>query len=124
MLEFCESLAEVMFKFTNIIMLFAPVGVGAAIAFTVGHMGLEVLIHLFKLLLTLYAALILFIIGVLLPVALFMKIPIRWFAKAVVEPMTIAFATTSSESALPKAMEYGATRSATQDCRFRNPDRL
>ncbi len=105
MLEFCESLAEVMFKFTNIIMLFAPVGVGAAIAFTVGHMGLEVLIHLFKLLLTLYAALILFIIGVLLPVALFMKIPIRWFAKAVVEPMTIAFATTSSESALPKAME-------------------
>lgn len=105
MLEFCESLAETMFKFTNIIMLFAPVGVGAAIAFTVGHMGLEVLIHLFKLLLTLYAALILFILGVLLPIALFMKIPIRWFAKAVIEPMTIAFATTSSESALPKAME-------------------
>lgn len=105
MLEFCESLAETMFKFTNIIMYFAPIGVGAAIAYTVGHMGLGILVNLFKLLLTLYAALGVLILGVLFPVMLIAKVPIKWFFKAVLEPMTIAFATTSSESALPKAME-------------------
>jgi len=105
MLEFCESLSETMFKFTNIIMYFAPFGVGAAIAYTVGHMGLGILVNLFQLLLTLYASLAVFILGVLLPVALYAKIPIKWFLKAVFEPMTIAFATTSSESALPKAMQ-------------------
>ena len=102
MLEFCDSLAETMFKFTNIIMYFAPVGVGAAIAYTVGHMGLGILVNLIQLLLTLYVALILFVLCVLLPVA---KVPIKNFLKAVLEPMSIAFATTSSESALPKAMQ-------------------
>ncbi|HMY85112.1 MAG: cation:dicarboxylase symporter family transporter [Saprospiraceae bacterium] len=105
MLEFCESLAETMFKFTNIIMYFAPVGVGAAIAYTVGHMGLGILVNLAQLLMTLYVALILFILLVLLPVALIAKVPIVNFLKAVLEPMSIAFATTSSESALPKAMQ-------------------
>lgn len=105
MLEFCESLAETMFKFTNIIMYFAPVGVGAAIAYTVGHMGLGILVNLIQLLLTLYAALIVFVLGVLLPVALIARVPIINFLKAVIEPMSIAFATTSSESALPKAMQ-------------------
>ncbi len=105
MLEFCESLAETMFKFTNIIMYFAPVGVGAAIAYTVGHMGLGILVNLAQLLMTLYAALILFVFLVLLPVALIAKVPIINFLKAVLEPMSIAFATTSSESALPKAMQ-------------------
>ena len=105
MLEFCESLAETMFKFTNIIMYFAPVGVGAAIAYTVGHMGLGILVNLIQLLLTLYAALIVFVLGVLLPVALIARIPVINFLKAVIEPMSIAFATTSSESALPKAMQ-------------------
>lgn len=105
MLSFSESLAEVMFKFTNIVMLFAPIGVGAAIAYTVGHMGLGILIHLFALLATLYVALIVFILGVLLPVALVAKVPIRRFLKAVAEPCSIAFATTSSEAALPRAME-------------------
>lgn len=105
MLEFCESLAETMFKFTNIIMYFAPVGVGAAIAYTVGHMGLGILVNLAQLLMTLYAALILFVLLVLLPVALIAKVPIINFLKAVLEPMSIAFATTSSESALPKAMQ-------------------
>ena len=105
MLEFCESLAETMFKFTNIIMYFAPVGVGAAIAYTVGHMGLGILVNLIQLLLTLYAALIVFVLGVLLPVALIARIPVMNFVKAVIEPMSIAFATTSSESALPKAMQ-------------------
>jgi proton glutamate symport protein len=104
-LEFTEGLAETMFKFTNIIMHFAPVGVGAAIAVTVGHLGLDILFYLLKLLFTLYGALIVFILLVLVPVALLVKIPIRKFIKAISEPVSIAFATTSSESALPKAME-------------------
>jgi proton glutamate symport protein len=104
-LSFCESLSETMFKFTNIVMLFAPVGVGAAIAYTVAHMGLGILVNLFKLLLTLYAALFVFIVFVLLPIALAAKVPIRRFIKAVAEPVSIAFATTSSEAALPRAME-------------------
>jgi len=105
MLRFSESLAETMFKFTNLIMYFAPVAVGAAIAYTVGHMGLGILVNLLKLLTTLYVALLFFLVAVLLPVALFYKIPVKRFIKAVSEPATIAFATTSSESALPLAME-------------------
>ncbi|HEY9361713.1 MAG TPA: cation:dicarboxylase symporter family transporter [Chitinophagaceae bacterium] len=105
MILFTESLAETMFKFTNIIMYFAPFGVGAAIAVTVGHLGLDILGNLLQLLLTLYGALIVFLLVVLLPVALFIKIPVRNFLKAISEPVSIAFATTSSESALPKAME-------------------
>lgn len=105
MLEFSESLAQTMFKFTNIIMYFAPVGVGAAIAVTVGHLGLDILGSLLKLLLTLYAALIFFIGVVLFSIAYFMKIPVKQFISAVSEPVSIAFATTSSESALPIAME-------------------
>ncbi len=105
MLNFAESLAETMFKFTNIVMLFAPIGVGAAIAYTVGHMGLGILVNLLKLLATLYVALIVFIVGVLLPVALLARVPVRRFLRAVAEPASIAFATTSSEAALPRAME-------------------
>lgn len=105
MLQFCESLSETMFKFTNIIMYFAPVGVGAAIAYTVGHMGLGVLVNLFALLATLYVALIFFLVMVLLPVALLFRIPVRPFLQHISEPVSIAFATTSSEAALPKAME-------------------
>ena len=104
-LDFTESLAETMFKFTNIIMHFAPFGVGAAIAVTVGHLGLDILASLLKLLLTLYGALLAFLFGVLLPVALIVKVPIKKFFQAISEPVSIAFATTSSESALPKAME-------------------
>lgn len=105
MVQFVESLSEVMFKFTSIIMYFAPVAVCAAIAYTVGHMGLGVLVNLFKLLLTLYVALIVFMLAVLLPVALLVKVPIKKFIQAIVEPVSIAFATTSSESALPKVMK-------------------
>ena len=105
MLVFSESLAETMFKFTNIIMHFAPFGVGAAIAVTVGHLGLDILFSLVKLLLTLYASLLVFLGGVLFSIAYFLKIPVRQFIKAVSEPVAIAFATTSSESALPIAME-------------------
>ena len=105
MMRFCESLSETMFKFTNIVMLFAPIGVGAAIANTVGHMGLGVLVNLFKLLATLYVALIVFLLFVLLPIALATRVPIRRFMRAIAEPVSIAFATTSSEAALPRAME-------------------
>jgi len=105
MIRFSESLAETMFKFTNLIMYFAPFAVCAAIAYTIGHMGLGVLANLFKLLLTLYVSLTILILFVFLPIAYFVKIPIRRFIKAVAEPATIAFATSSSESALPVAME-------------------
>ena len=105
MLEFASSLSETMFKFTNIVMYFAPIGVGAAIAYTVGHMGLGILYNLFKLLATLYLALIAFLLGVLLPIALLARVPLRRFVAAVAEPVSIAFATTSSEAALPLAME-------------------
>jgi len=105
MLEFASSLSETMFKFTNIVMYFAPIGVGAAIAYTVGHMGLGILYNLFKLLATLYIALLVFLLGVLLPIALLARVPLRRFIAAVAEPVSIAFATTSSEAALPLAME-------------------
>jgi proton glutamate symport protein len=105
MIKFTESLSEVMFKFTNIIMYFAPIGVGAAIAYTVGHMGLGILVNLFHLLITLYIALIVFLLLVLLPIALVVGVPIKEFIKAIAEPVSIAFATTSSEAALPRAME-------------------
>ena len=101
----CEQIAETMFKFTSIVMRYAPIGVGAAMAYTVGHGGLRVLVNLAMLVATLYGALIVLILGVFLPVALIFKVPIRKFIRAVREPAVIAFATTSSESALPRAME-------------------
>ncbi len=105
MLDLCESLSEVMFKFTNVVMLFAPLGVGGAMAYTVAKMGFGPLLNAFQLLLTLYGALIAFVLLILLPVALVMRIPLRRFVAAVAEPVSIAFATTSSEAALPRAME-------------------
>jgi proton glutamate symport protein len=105
MIRFAGSLSEVMFKFTNLVMYFAPFAVFAAIAYSVGHMGLGILVNLIKLLITLYSALIIFMLVVLLPVMLFLRIPVRNFIRAISEPATLAFATTSSESALPIAME-------------------
>jgi proton glutamate symport protein len=104
-LSFCDSLAETMFKFTGIVMRYAPVGVGAAVAVTVGHKGLGVLMNLGVLILTMYGALTVFIIFVFGGVALVAGIPIKKFFNAVKEPAIIAFSTTSSEAALPKAME-------------------
>lgn len=105
MVALAESLSETMFKFTNIVMLAAPVGVFGAIAYTVGHMGLGILLPLLRLLATMYVALVVFISAVLLPVALLAKVPIARFFRAVAEPVTLAFATASSEAALPRAME-------------------
>jgi proton glutamate symport protein len=105
MLGFCEGLAETMFKFTGIVMVFAPFGVGAAIAYTVGHLGVGVLVNLAKLLATFYVAVAVFVAVVLLPIAWMVRVPLARFARAVAEPVSIAFATTSSEAALPRAME-------------------
>lgn len=106
MIEFSESLAETMFRFTNIIMYFAPFGVGATISVTVGHLGIDILKNLGLLLITLYLALIFFLLVVLLPIVLFVaKVPLGKFIAAIKEPVSIAFATTSSDSALPKALE-------------------
>ena len=104
-LRFSEGLAEVVFKMVGFIMKFAPIGIGAAIAVTVGHSGLGVLINLAKLIFTLYAALVVFMLVVLLPVAKIARVPIKRFAKAIKEPALIAFSTTSSEAALPSAMK-------------------
>ena len=105
MLAFAESLSETMFKFTNLVMLAAPIGVFGAIAYTVGHLGLGVLLPLLKLLATMYVALIFFITCVLFPIALLARVPVKRFLRAAAEPVTIAFATASSEAALPRAME-------------------
>jgi proton glutamate symport protein len=106
-LAWCQSLADIMFRFTEYVMMFAPIGVGAAMAYTIGHneKGLEVLKNLGALVGTLYGALIVFATIVLLPIALVFRVPLKDFFNAVKTPASIAFATTSSESALPKAME-------------------
>jgi proton glutamate symport protein len=105
MLDFCESLSQVMFKFTGLVMAFAPFGIGAAIAVTVGTSGLGVLKSLALLVATLYGTLAVFIVLVLIPIALFARIPIRRFWSFIKEPWLIAFSTASSEAALPLAME-------------------
>ena len=104
-LRACESLSQIMFRFTGYVMMFAPIGVGAAMAHTIATQGLGVLRNLGMLIGSLYLALVVFVVLVFGAVMLIVRIPILKFFKAVREPATIAFATTSSESALPKAME-------------------
>ncbi len=101
----CQSVSDAMFQFTNIVMYYAPIGVAAAIAYTVGSGGLATLLGLGRLVGTLYLALALFYLIVLLPVAWFVGIPVARFVRAVREPAVIAFSTSSSEAALPRAME-------------------
>jgi len=117
MLLFAESLSAIMFKFTDLVMRFAPFGVAGAIAYTISNMGIEVLKNLLLLLATLYIALIVFVLVVLLPIALFAKIPLKRFLSHVAQPVTIAFGTASSEAALPVAMEnmekFGVSREVT-----------
>src|SRR5881398_960804 len=100
-----ESLSQIMFKFTNYVMMFAPIGVGAAMAHTIGTQGPAVLMNLGKLIGSLYLALVIFILLIFGLVIWIARIPIRQFLRATREPAALAFATTSSESALPKAME-------------------
>lgn len=105
LLQVIESLTETMFRFTNLVMYYAPVGVGAAMAYTVAHAGFGVMVHLGKLLLTLYVALVAVILAGMLPSAILARVPLRRFMKAVSEPAAIGFATSTSEAALPLAME-------------------
>jgi proton glutamate symport protein len=105
MLGALEGLAETIFKMVGVIMKYAPIGIGAAIAVTVGHSGIGVLVNLAKLILTLYGALVVFGLVVLLPVALIARVPLRKFGRAVKEPALIAFSTTSSDAALPRALQ-------------------
>src|SRR5215469_3859300 len=105
LLSLAESLSETMFKFTNIVMYAAPVGVFGAVAYSFGHLGFSVLLPLLKLLATMYLALAFFIACVLFPIALLSRVPVKQFLRAATEPVTIAFATASSEAALPRAME-------------------
>lgn len=105
MLNFCEGLTETMFKFTGIVMKFAPLGIGAAMAYTVGHSGLSVLVNLGKLILTLYAALAVFCLLVLLPIMWWARIPLLPFLRVIKGPAILAFTTTSSDAALPDAMK-------------------
>ena len=105
MVRLAESLTETMFAFTNLVMYFAPIGVAAALAYTVAHSGLGVMLNLGKLLVTLYVALIAFGLVGMLPAALLARVPVGEFLRAVAEPATIAFATSTSEAALPRAIE-------------------
>jgi proton glutamate symport protein len=113
-LAFAEGVMEVMFKFVAIIMRYAPIGIGAAMAVTVGHAGIEVIKNLGQLILTLYGALIVFVLIALIPAALLARIPLLAFAKQVKDPAVVAFTTTSSDAALPIAMqrmiEFGVPR--------------
>ena len=105
MLDWLQSMSDIMFKFVGIVMVYAPIGIGAAIGVTVGKSGLGVMINLAKLVGTLYVSLIIFVLAVLLPVALVMRIPIKRFFNAVKNPWLIAFTTASSEAAFPQAMQ-------------------
>lgn len=105
MLGFFESLAEVVFRMVGLVMMYAPIGIGAAIAVTIGHNGPGVLFSLAKVVLTLYAALVVLMLCVFLPIAVLTGVPVRRFVRAVREPALIAFSTSTSEAALPRAME-------------------
>ncbi len=105
LLEALDGVAQVMFRFTEYVMLFAPIGIGAAMAHTIAQHGLGVLGNLGLLIASLYAALVLFVVFVFGAVALLVRLPLRNFLRAIREPFMLAFVTTSSESALPKAME-------------------
>ncbi len=100
-----QSLTDTMFRMTKIIMVVAPLAAGAAMAYTVGSMGLQSLLPLVKLAVTYYGSLVAFVLLVLVPILLMARISVRGFAAAIAEPAAIGFATTSSEAALPLAME-------------------
>lgn len=103
-LDFMQSVSDVMFKFVGLVMAFAPIGIGAAIGVTVGKSGLGVMLNLAKLVGTLYLALVVFILVVLIPAAMLARIPVLKFWAAVKAPWLIAFTTASSEAAFPQAM--------------------
>jgi proton glutamate symport protein len=125
MLGFCESLSEVMLKFVGFVMKFAPVGIGAAMAVTVGRNGLGVLKNLGALVFTLYGALVVFALVVLLPIAILFKVPLRRFWETIKEPFLLPSPTASSEGGTPPcAPEPGEARRAKAHRRLRAAHRL
>lgn len=100
-----QSLTDTMFAMTRIVMFMAPVAAGAALAYTVGSMGLVTLLPLVKLVVTYYVALAAFVLLVLAPIVFLARLPLRRFVEAIAEPAALGFATTTSEVALPLAME-------------------
>jgi proton glutamate symport protein len=102
--ELLDSTAHVMFKFTAYVMAFAPVGVFAAIAATVGGKGLGILFTLGKLVALMYVGLVVVVLVVVAGTAILIRVPFLMFLKAVREPFLIAFTTASSEAALPSAL--------------------
>ncbi|KAG1141709.1 hypothetical protein G6F37_009779 [Rhizopus arrhizus] len=117
MLEINEALSQVMFKFVGLIMNYAPIGIGAALAATVGKNGISVLANLGKLIGCVYASLVIFLIVILVPIMLIARIPVIGFFKAIGQPWLLAFSSASSESALPLAFErmreFGCTNALT-----------
>ncbi|MBK7556248.1 MAG: cation:dicarboxylase symporter family transporter [Flavobacteriales bacterium] len=103
--QFCEALCQVMFRFTGFIMVLAPLGVGGAMTGSVAEHGWQVMVPLLKLVGTLYAALAVFVLLVLYPVLRIFQIPVLRFLREVRHPVLLAFGTTSSESAYPSALE-------------------
>lgn len=104
-LDGLKALSEVMFKFTEYVMCFAPLGVFAAISSTIGENGIEILFYYAKLIFSLYLALTIFVITVLITVCAIVKVSFINIIKAIKDPALLAFSTASSEAALPKAME-------------------
>jgi proton glutamate symport protein len=104
-LDVLESTAQAMFKFTGYVMAFAPIGVFAAIAATVGGKGLAILFTLGKLVALMYLGLAIFAVLVLGVVSYLIRVPFLTFVKTIREPFLIAFTTASSEAALPKSLE-------------------
>lgn len=107
-MEFFEAVAQVMFRFTSYVMMFAPIGVMAALAATVGGKGLAILFTLGKLVAVMYLGLFIFLFIVIGGVALIIRVPFFTFLRAIREPFLIAFTTASSEAALPKALDVMA----------------
>lgn len=105
MLDWMQSMSDIMFKFVGLVMVYAPIGIGAAIGVTVGKSGFDVMRNLAMLVGTLYGSLVVFVLLVLVPVAMIARIPLRRFWAATREPWLIAFSTASSEAAFPKAMQ-------------------
>jgi proton glutamate symport protein len=104
-LDVLDATAQAMFRFTGYVMTFAPVGVFAAIAATVGGKGIAILFTLGKLIALMYLGLVIFVLIVVAGVSMLIRVPFLTFVKAIREPFLIAFTTASSEAALPKALE-------------------
>lgn len=102
--DILNSVASIMFKFTEYVMFFAPIGIFGAIAYTVGSNGISILFNYGKIIISLYTALIVFVVLVLIIACKLVGVSARAVIRAIQEPALLTFTTASSEAALPKAM--------------------